>query len=98
MVTRLRLQAHEALLRYIDQGISLLTTWRVQLSGTDEGAIRRPLVHKDELIAKLRLMVYLRWGISVLVPAILILLASQQIMLAGKRQFTTDLDGLTSYL
>ncbi len=98
MITRLRQQTIEALLRYIDQGISLLTSWRVQLSGTDEGAIRRPLVHKDELIAKLRLMVYLRWGISVLVPAILILLASQQIMLAGKRQFTTDIDGLLSYL
>ena len=85
------------LLRSLDGTMATLTNYRAQLSNMDLGAVERPHVHKDDLTSKIKLLVKLRWGVDLLVPAMLLLLAAQGLQMSNPtRHFETRLDYLKS--
>lgn len=97
MRERLRARLVGLLLRWIDRGMSGLTNYRARLSHMDPGAVERPKIHKDDMTATIKLLVKLRWGVDVLVPAMLLLLAAQGLQLSSPdRHFETRLDYLKS--
>jgi len=97
MLERLQARLIAFLLKKIDATTSVLTSYRAELSHMDLGAVERPHVHKDELTDKIRLLVRLRWGMDLMVPATLLLLAAQGLQLTNpSRHFETSLDYLKS--
>ena len=96
MLEKLQARLLSLLLRNIDRMTSVLTSYRAQISNMEQGVVARPKIHKDEMVAKIRLLVNLRWGVDLLVPATLLLLAAQGVRLAGKREFQANVDYLLS--
>ncbi len=73
------------LVRRIDGATSALTEYRARLARTDAGAIAGEPDQPDLMVANIGLLVRLRWGVHLLVPALLLLLAQEGLQITSSR-------------
>lgn len=95
MIDRARKWTVGFVVRWIDRIISLLTTARAALARADLGLVAAPQRPADDMVAKIRLLIWLRYGVDVLVPVTLYLLAVEGLQLVAP---TRQYDSLAAYL
>ena len=95
MIERARKWVVGFVVRWIDRIISLLTTARAGLARADLGLVEAPKAGTDDMTAKIRLLIRLRYGVDLLVPVTLYLLAVEGLKLVAP---TRQYDSLTAYL
>lgn len=85
MLDRLRGRLNVFLVRRIDGATSVLTRYRSRLSRTDAGTVGGDTRPHDFMASNIRLLVNLRWGVHLVVPAVLLLLAQEGLQISSTR-------------
>jgi K+-sensing histidine kinase KdpD len=83
------------LLAWTDRAIVVLTEYRARLAKSDVGALHEELVQRDDMVAKIQLLVRLRWAVHLLVPGVLLLLATQGLQLRTLKGAEIPADKMT---
>ncbi|MEK7475597.1 MAG: GAF domain-containing protein [Candidatus Coatesbacteria bacterium] len=95
MIERSKTLALRSALRAIDELTALLTSTRARIAHADLGLVEAAARPADDMVAKIRLLIWLRYGVDVLVPVTLYLLAIEGLQLVAP---TRQHDNLGAYL
>jgi len=95
MIERSKTLVIRSALRAIDEMTALLTSTRARIAHADLGLVEAPARPADDMTAKIQLLIWLRYGVDVLVPVTLYLLAVEGLQLVAP---TRQYDNLGAYL
>lgn len=97
MIERLRGRLLKFTVDKIDRAIAALTNTRARLAQIDLGAVEVIRPPRDEMRQKIQLLVRLRYGVDLMVPAVLLLLAAEGMRLVSpSRGYGSTADYLLS--